>query len=208
MDKQGYVDLQVLANFNRVRSLTTDMNLIRDALKQSDVVELDSSANKVRRREGWETWILPASMQPRTEPLTSSSSSSAQQLPQIAVSASSNATNNRQANPHPNGKSESADDDGVFEFDDDWEGGAGSSQAKKYYLSEEEEDEEHEIDEDTIARIMIVTQRQQKRLQEQSDKQRINEDVSAMINEGLYHYETGLQRFGTESQEQMAGAQP
>jgi len=40
MDDEGWIPLAVVANFNRVRMLTTDMMLIVDALRDSSVVEV------------------------------------------------------------------------------------------------------------------------------------------------------------------------
>ncbi|KAK7909712.1 hypothetical protein WMY93_014396 [Mugilogobius chulae] len=45
----GYVDLSILASFNRMKNLTTDTKLIARALKNSAVVEVNLEGNKVRR---------------------------------------------------------------------------------------------------------------------------------------------------------------
>ncbi|CAG8545893.1 9806_t:CDS:10 [Ambispora gerdemannii] len=66
MDVYGFVDISLLANFNRVKLLTLDENLVREALLHSYVVEV--SGDKARKREGWEMWILPnQSQQNRNE---------------------------------------------------------------------------------------------------------------------------------------------
>ncbi|XP_029027793.1 la-related protein 7 isoform X2 [Betta splendens] len=46
----GYVDISVLASFNRMKKLTTDTKLIARALKNSSVVQVNLEGNKVRRR--------------------------------------------------------------------------------------------------------------------------------------------------------------
>ncbi|XP_068164113.1 la-related protein 7 [Antennarius striatus] len=46
----GYVDISVLADFNRMKKLTTDTKLIARALVNSSVVEVDLEGNKVRRQ--------------------------------------------------------------------------------------------------------------------------------------------------------------
>uniref|UniRef100_A0A665XFP3 La-related protein 7 n=1 Tax=Echeneis naucrates TaxID=173247 RepID=A0A665XFP3_ECHNA len=46
----GYVDISVLASFNRMKKLTTDTKLIARALKNSSVVEVNLEGNKVRRQ--------------------------------------------------------------------------------------------------------------------------------------------------------------
>lgn len=176
MDSQGYVDLDVLANFNRVKALTTDKNLIRDALRRSYVVEITND-DKVRRREGWETWVLPAVATTKTEePVT----------PPM--------TNNTVANGDNDNKRHSAEQDDVFQFEDD--AGTDGKTVQKYYLSENEDDDEHEIDEETVARIMIVTQRKGDRSHSALDPSK----DSDMINEGLYQYEAGMHRSGNDTQ--------
>ncbi|CAG8462836.1 12167_t:CDS:2 [Ambispora leptoticha] len=57
MDAYGFVDISLLANFNRVRLLTLDENLVREALLHSYIVEV--SGDKARKRDGWEMWVLP-----------------------------------------------------------------------------------------------------------------------------------------------------
>ncbi|CAG8657058.1 2182_t:CDS:10 [Cetraspora pellucida] len=54
---KGYVPIALLAGFNRVKALTMDMELVREALLNSYIVEVND--DKVRKREGWESWLLP-----------------------------------------------------------------------------------------------------------------------------------------------------
>ncbi|GJD06371.1 Lupus La protein [Galdieria sulphuraria] len=46
----GYVYLDIIASFKRLRSLTTDMSIIREALKNSNLVELNEDGTKLRRK--------------------------------------------------------------------------------------------------------------------------------------------------------------
>nr|XP_020486086.1 la-related protein 7-like [Labrus bergylta] len=48
--EDGYLDISVLASFNRMKTLTTDTKLIARALKNSSVVEVNLEGNKVRRQ--------------------------------------------------------------------------------------------------------------------------------------------------------------
>ncbi|KAF0497666.1 La-related protein 1 [Gigaspora margarita] len=57
MDSEGYVPIVLLAGFNRVKALTMDMDLVREALLSSYIVEVNE--DKVRKRDGWESWLLP-----------------------------------------------------------------------------------------------------------------------------------------------------
>ncbi|KAL0016934.1 hypothetical protein SO802_004003 [Lithocarpus litseifolius] len=58
MDDQGWVPIALIASFPRVRSLTTNVQLILDSLRSSTIVEVQD--DKVRRHNEWKKWI-PAS---------------------------------------------------------------------------------------------------------------------------------------------------
>ncbi|GJQ12451.1 hypothetical protein GpartN1_g4242.t1 [Galdieria partita] len=53
----GYVDLDIIASFKRLKSLTTDISLIRIALENSNLLELNETKTKLRRKSP-----LPASL--------------------------------------------------------------------------------------------------------------------------------------------------
>ncbi|KAI1313046.1 La ribonucleoprotein domain member 1B [Mortierella claussenii] len=57
MDSEGFVPLSLVANFNRVRHLTSDHDLIKETLQSSQEIEL--KGDKIRRRDDWTTWIFP-----------------------------------------------------------------------------------------------------------------------------------------------------
>ena len=62
MDSQGFVFLSVISDFNRIKQLTTDMEIIRSICYQSQTIEYKIGADgrdRLRRRNGWETWVLP-----------------------------------------------------------------------------------------------------------------------------------------------------
>ncbi|KAM4048894.1 la-related protein 7-like [Anomaloglossus baeobatrachus] len=48
--RDGYIDLSLLASFNKMKKLTTDPKLIARALKNSSVVEINLDSTKIRRR--------------------------------------------------------------------------------------------------------------------------------------------------------------
>ncbi|WCJ27544.1 LA RNA-binding protein [Euphorbia peplus] len=55
MDNQGWVLISVIADFNRVKKMTTDISFILDALQSSSTVEI--KGDKIRRRDEWSKWI-------------------------------------------------------------------------------------------------------------------------------------------------------
>ncbi|XP_028794262.1 la-related protein 1C-like isoform X1 [Neltuma alba] len=58
MDEQGWVPIALIANFRRVKSLTNNIQVILDSLRNSAVVEVQG--DKMRRRNEWMKW-LPSS---------------------------------------------------------------------------------------------------------------------------------------------------
>jgi la-related protein 1 len=209
MDSNGFVELSFIANFNRVKGLTTDLDLIREALDNSQILEV--KGDKLRKREGWETWLMPAVIKGPT-PVT------APVIPKSTTTAAEVAKHNAPPNPQPTLASLAGttllpaavpklsnehrkpaapkEEDDLFDFDedDDWTDGSRNDTVKKYYLSDEDEedDDDLEMDDETVARIMIVTQRKSDRSHTNFNRAKINEDISDMINEGLYQYESGL----------------
>ncbi|KAJ1965706.1 hypothetical protein GGI12_000567 [Dipsacomyces acuminosporus] len=59
MDPDGYVPLTLIAGFNRLKAVTTDMSVICEALDTSDKVELNEARDRVRKRGDWGTWLFP-----------------------------------------------------------------------------------------------------------------------------------------------------
>jgi hypothetical protein len=58
MDSQGWVPLSFIAGFNRVQVLSADLDLIRQSLQTSILVELDSTSSCVRRSGDFQQWIM------------------------------------------------------------------------------------------------------------------------------------------------------
>ncbi|GAM86113.1 hypothetical protein ANO11243_041230 [Dothideomycetidae sp. 11243] len=62
MDSQGWIFLQVVAQFNRLKQLTTDYEILKSACLQSSHVEIrvgDDGKDRLRKAQGWEQWVLP-----------------------------------------------------------------------------------------------------------------------------------------------------
>ncbi|XP_057802054.1 la-related protein 1A isoform X2 [Salvia miltiorrhiza] len=55
MDNQGWVPVSLIADFKRVKRMTTDIPFILDALQASEAIE--TQGEKVRRRNEWSKWI-------------------------------------------------------------------------------------------------------------------------------------------------------
>ncbi|KFD46528.1 la domain protein [Trichuris suis] len=58
MDSQGYVPLSLILSFNRIKSLTRDMPLVVEALRESSVVETSRDGSKLRPRQNPLSWPM------------------------------------------------------------------------------------------------------------------------------------------------------
>ena len=64
MDSQGFVTLAIIADFNRIKALTQDIDLLKFICQQSHNIEWRLGADgkdRLRKREGWEKWVLELS---------------------------------------------------------------------------------------------------------------------------------------------------
>ncbi|KAH7326687.1 hypothetical protein B0I35DRAFT_475308 [Stachybotrys elegans] len=62
MDSQGFVPLHFVAAFKRMRELSGDLGLIRAVCEESNEIDFvlgDDDCERLRRRSGWETFVLP-----------------------------------------------------------------------------------------------------------------------------------------------------
>ncbi|PON74068.1 Transcriptional repressor poly-beta-hydroxybutyrate-responsive [Parasponia andersonii] len=71
MDDQGWVPISTIADFKRVKKMSTDIPFILDALQGSVTIEVQG--DKIRRRDGWAKWIpAPADSLLTSKPQTHS----------------------------------------------------------------------------------------------------------------------------------------
>ncbi|KAG0309529.1 La ribonucleoprotein domain member 1 [Linnemannia gamsii] len=219
MNDEGYVPLSLVANFNRVKYLTTDHALIKDVLKTSK--EIETKGDKIRRRGDWATWVFPKEDGAAPLPTHRSSYVPPPRSPHpVTISASlpvksaipttpngddwhvKHSKSKRRGSvshpspaPQPAEKFPSDEDDEVFQFDDDSLAGcAREGTVQKYYVSDDDDEDDDEFDDDTVAKILIVTQKKRDRSHGSYERKAMNDDINDMINEGLYHYEHDLQR--------------
>ncbi|XP_073104324.1 la-related protein 1A isoform X2 [Elaeis guineensis] len=61
LDEQGWVSIYKIADFNRVKKMTTNISLILDALQSSELIEVQD--DKIRRRNDWSKWIPASALQ-------------------------------------------------------------------------------------------------------------------------------------------------
>ncbi|KZV46120.1 la-related protein 1C [Dorcoceras hygrometricum] len=74
MDVDGWVPINLIANFKKIRELTDNVQLILDALQASNVVEIQGE--NLRKKGNWKKWVLPSIMYPTgLSPLSRNNSS-------------------------------------------------------------------------------------------------------------------------------------
>jgi la-related protein 1 len=63
MDSQGFVLLSFILNFNRIKQLTTDAELVRAACWRSPIIEfqqgVEDGKDRIRPMREWQNWVLP-----------------------------------------------------------------------------------------------------------------------------------------------------
>lgn len=63
MDSQGFVHLDVIARFRKIKELTSDREIFSAACQQAQSLEVvtgEDGIDRVRRRDGWEQFVLPS----------------------------------------------------------------------------------------------------------------------------------------------------
>lgn len=68
MDAHGWVDIPMIASFNRIRQVTTDEDLVQEVAQLSHILEVRDK--KMRLRDNWQMWVFPnakPSIFPETE---------------------------------------------------------------------------------------------------------------------------------------------
>ncbi|KAF1936564.1 hypothetical protein EJ02DRAFT_82259 [Clathrospora elynae] len=61
MDSQGFVKFDFIAGFNRIKTLSPDLDLVRHVCQQSSAIEYrtgEDGQDRLRRKDGWQKWVL------------------------------------------------------------------------------------------------------------------------------------------------------
>ncbi|KAG0142646.1 hypothetical protein CROQUDRAFT_662289 [Cronartium quercuum f. sp. fusiforme G11] len=59
MEQEGWVKISTISSFNRIKSLSTDLEQIRDVMALSAFLEVDRERMMVRKKSDWADWLLP-----------------------------------------------------------------------------------------------------------------------------------------------------
>ncbi|KAJ4785549.1 hypothetical protein LUZ62_036795 [Rhynchospora pubera] len=88
MDEQGWVSISLIAGFNKVKHITTNVPFILDTLRISTEVEVQGE--KIRKRGDWMTWILPPDSPVTPSQSSHSTDNLTTQFQSVSLTASSN----------------------------------------------------------------------------------------------------------------------
>eukprot|EP00963_Diacronema_lutheri_P007011 scaffold625_cov324-Pavlova_lutheri.AAC.45 len=169
MDSSGWIPLSVIASFNRVMMLSSDTDLIAEALKDSSIIELSPGSDMLRKRGDWSSWILPTAVA-STSPSNTSVSADVDPstMPQASENSGMKGRDNKKV-------------DDMFSFDEELEENGGG----RTDMDNEEED----IRETDLAKLILVTPSKNEGKAVQS---RMSDDLASAINDGLLFYESAL----------------
>mmetsp|Transcript_11420 Transcript_11420/g.20119 ORF Transcript_11420/g.20119 Transcript_11420/m.20119 type:complete len:1059 (+) Transcript_11420:136-3312(+) len=210
MDEQGYISLEVVAAFNRVRMLTPDPNLIVESLHDSSVVEMAAGGQLLRAKDTWQQWVLPAQQrepvaskptvqqsQEAAQPQQPSSSSVAQAAqPATAQQAGGGAKKPPRppvastALPAADAGSDGEEDEDLFEFDEDQELPSKKKQAAQVPAPKPDDKASGSAirelsDQEVNDKLIVVTQTRTRAA-------KLDPSVAKLINDGLAAYEAEL----------------
>jgi len=59
MDCEGWVPLPFVADFNCIRTVSTDLDLVRQCAIASELLEFNDQHDKVRLKNSWKQWLFP-----------------------------------------------------------------------------------------------------------------------------------------------------
>ena len=74
MDPEGWVPIQTVADFNRVKRLGAELQTVISTLLYSTVLDVDPEQMRVRKKFGWETYVLSAGYSNGPQPMQSQGS--------------------------------------------------------------------------------------------------------------------------------------
>ncbi|VDO89427.1 unnamed protein product [Heligmosomoides polygyrus] len=205
MDAEGFLPITLIASFPRVRSLTQDLALICEGLRDSDKVELSDDGNMVRPRLNPTEWPLTPTVH-AAQPTTSQSEAPSS----VASTAESTGQSGwEEVKPKRKGKGRaekttivketSAEQDLDFQFDNELDTGAGSSETPKrekttgkgFRLSA---DAFEEIGDDIVNKLIIMTpmKRTLDRTGDFTSRAKHHAEFNEEVEIGLRRYEEEL----------------
>lgn len=217
MDANGWVPLSTIADFKRVKSMSTDIPFIVDSLQSSSTLEVQD--DKVRRREEWSKWIVgnKSTLMEEKSEVDVNDSSNKDSVGDNLESSESKVTvgDNEKLKVVNDGQSQASDkvdnsevplkfsrqnvddvcDDfaSTFMFDEELE--LEHKAGNKDQRMDDEDDEMIDNDQ-AVERLVIVTQNNgngdRNKGAVKETKSLLSNELASAINDGLYYYEQEL----------------
>ncbi|VDO43501.1 unnamed protein product [Haemonchus placei] len=211
MNSDGFLPITLIASFPRVRSLTQDLTLICEGLRDSEKVELSEDANMVRPRLNPTDWPLAPTVHPaqpttsQSEPVVSTASGSTTAEPsasqvktQQEQQAKQSDVSNTYGIPTTVKDTSGGEQDLDFQFDNELEISAGGSETPKrdkplkgIRLSA---DAFEEIGDDIVNKLIIMTpmKRTLDRTGDFTSRSKHHAEFNEEVEIGLRRYEEEL----------------
>ncbi|KAJ4787294.1 La-related protein [Rhynchospora pubera] len=198
MDAEGWVPINKIADFPRVKQMTSDIALIIDALHNSSTVEIEGE--KIRRHDEWHKWVhVPTPRSTAAQSPTGEANDnnnltfkSSEPLFKASEDACKRANVENSCNVPFGGEQN------TFMLDEELELEQPSTKTDILFANRrvDEEEEETDINEQDLSRLVIVTQ--EIRIEEgdkvkQRESGPISTEQASAISDGLYYYEQELQ---------------
>jgi len=103
MDGEGWIPIVLLASFNRLRTLTTDVAIVTEALAFSPDLEVWEGTH-VRKRHDWQRWVFPTSkLSDRSSPVGEASTGETYNVAAVKGHATQGPTGQPSAAPDSSG---------------------------------------------------------------------------------------------------------
>ncbi|KAI3725258.1 hypothetical protein L1987_65039 [Smallanthus sonchifolius] len=189
MDDHGWVSISTIADFKRVKSMSTDIPLIVEVLQSSTTLEVQGE--KVRKREDWSKWI-PASVGNKSLVIQDRS---------IKQSEDNNKFDSLKKDTFGEDRLTTENLDKVcddfastFMFDEELELEQKDQCSSKTRV--DDEDDEMVVNDQAVERLVIVTQQNNRNGRgtkgSVEETKTFSNELASAINDGLYYYEQEL----------------
>ncbi|XP_071706097.1 la-related protein 1A [Rutidosis leptorrhynchoides] len=198
MDVHGWVPISTIADFKRVKRMSTDIPFIVDTLQSSSTLEVQG--DKVRRREEWSKW-LPASavnkssMNDESSRKQSEESANNDLIKKDTFGERHSTTKSRSKFSKQNLDKVCDDFASTFMFDEELELEHKKDDNSSKTRVDEEDDEIVDKDQ-AVERLVIVTQQNNRNRQgtkgSVDETKSFSNELASAINDGLYYYEQEL----------------
>ncbi|KAJ3676590.1 hypothetical protein LUZ60_004002 [Juncus effusus] len=188
MGEHGFVSVYKIADFPRLKKMTSDIPLILDALRASSTVE--TQGEKIRRRNDWSKWVPVQSTTVSKSTGDSSENKSGEKNEKM------NKENKKESNKNKsieiiNGPGSSSNVENTFMLDEELE---SNNNDYSFVNKRDEEEEEMDINDQDVSRLVIVTQDIRIEGEKTSESgPSISTEQASAINDALYSYEQEIQ---------------